>query len=290
MNSTEIVFGSGGFIGSHYATFLRVSNANAKFVADSESFLQFVDDPHSLGIKPTSNIIWLGGKVNPTSSLTVQKSFFEWDLWSLRTALNILSQMHWRGNFIFLSSGGCVYKYSAQPLRETDSLLPNNSYGKMKLSQERIVTDSVSHFRILRVSNVFGASTVLNRNQNVIGNWILNYRKKQVCNVYGDLASYRDYINVRDVVSAISRASEMLKNDGVFNVGSSNRTSLLEIVQMFKDLTGNKIQFGFESRRKSDGLGYVLNIDKAKSILGWQPTFSKREDLQNFLRIELEKA
>lgn len=65
MNSTEIVFGSGGFIGSHYATFLRVSNANAKFVADSESFLQFVDDPHSLGIKPTSNIIWLEEKLTP---------------------------------------------------------------------------------------------------------------------------------------------------------------------------------------------------------------------------------
>ena len=289
MTSMEIVFGSGGFIGSHYSTYLKASKSRARFVPDTKSFLRFVEDPHSLAIEPGSNIIWLSGKVNPTSSLTAQKSYFEWDLWSLRTALNILSQIHWYGKFILLSSGGCIYKNSAFPLRETDSLLPNNSYGEIKLSQERIVKDSVSQFRILRVSNVFGASSVLNRNQNVIGNWILNYKQKRVCKVYGDLASYRDYINVKDVVTAILRAGEKIGSDGIFNVGSSTNTLLLEIVEMFRELTGNKVLFEFENRRRSDSLGYVLNIDKAKSVLGWQPEFSKRDDLLNFLRIELEK-
>lgn len=286
----EIIFGSGGFIGSHYSTYLRASKTKAKFVPDTKSFLLFVEDPYSLGIEPDSTIIWLSGKVNPTSSLTAQKSYFEWDFWSLNTALKILSQIHWSGKFIFLSSGGCIYKNSAFPLRETDSLLPNNSYGEIKLSHERIISDSVSRFIILRVSNVFGASSVLNRNQNVISNWILNYKQKRVCKVYGDLASYRDYINVKDVVTAILQAGKEIDTNGTFNVGSSINTPLLEIVEMFRELTENRVLFGFESRRKSDSLGYVLNIDKAKSVLGWQPEFSKRVDLLNFLRTELDKT
>ena len=77
MTSMEIIFGSGGFIGSHYSTYLRASKTRAKFVPDTKSFLRFVEDPYSLGIEPDSTIIWLSGKVNPTSSLTAQKSYFE---------------------------------------------------------------------------------------------------------------------------------------------------------------------------------------------------------------------
>lgn len=286
MTST-LVFGSNGFIGSHYVSFLNSRNVTHKLIPNFETFSKFLIQPSDFDIDLNPSVVWLCGKFGPASNRVFESKWYEHDLKSLELILLLLRRYNWAGRFVLLSTGGCIYKYTNQKCKETDLIFPNNDYGELKIAQEKLVTDSSLQNSILRVSNVFGTKLRINRSQNVLSYWISQIKKGKPCEVYGDLNSYRDYINILDLMSAISKASKMVNQKEILNIGSSEKTTLLELISIFNKLTNNEVSFLFDNYRTSDRVGYVLDISKAKDILDWQPQNSTLSDIRDFIGQEL---
>jgi UDP-glucose 4-epimerase len=285
----NVIVGSEGFIGQHYTRCLTNINEDFFRVPTREALLNIISANRALTLGEVSNVIWLAGKTFPFNCTSINNPNYMNDLESLDCFLEFLQGRRWSGRFIFLSSGGCVYASSSNPLSESSKLGPNNLYGTLKLEQEKLVIASGIMHSILRVANVFGHKNRIISGQDVISNWISNYKLGNTCEVYGNLDSFRDYINVIDVVRAIMSCSMNSTVNHLLNIGSGEVMQTRELMELFTRHTHGQIKFHFKNSREIDRNGYVLDISHAKKVLGWIPTNSHISDVSDFIVEELRK-
>ena len=283
----NLVIGSKGFIGTHYISFVNSVNQKCFEIPTSQAFSELLAGKFDINFAQVSNILWMAGKSGPSNTTSEFDLFYRQDRDRLEQFLNLLIAKSWRGRFVFLSSGGCVYKESTKPISETYELQPNNTYGKLKLEQEALILKSGINYSILRVSNVFGYRKRITYGQDVISNWLSRYRSQEVCHVFGSLHSFRDYINIVDVVSAISLASKYEGQNHIFNIGSALPIRIQDLVDIFMKHTNENIAFSFGSSRNFDRSGYLLDYTQAQLLMGWNPLHSKKWDIENFIAAQL---
>ena len=92
-----------------------------------------------------------------------------------------------------------------------------------------------------------------------------------------DGTAIRDYVHVSDLARAHVLAGEMLvKNGGthVFNLGSGNGTTVMEVVRAVEKATGKALPVLIGPRRRGDPPALVASAEKAARELGWSPTHS----------------
>ena len=83
----------------------------------------------------------------------------------------------------------------------------------------------------------------------------------------------RDYIHVMDLAEGHVKAAEYsLEHRGaeVFNLGTGNPYSVLDMVKAFGDACGHPVKYEIGPRRAGDVQDSWANADKAKEILGWE--------------------
>ncbi len=92
-----------------------------------------------------------------------------------------------------------------------------------------------------------------------------------------DGSCIRDYIHVTDLASAHLLALHYLesgKPSDFFNLGNERGTSVLEVVDSVKRVTGKDFKVTLAPRRSGDPAILVGSSEKAKKILGWKPEYS----------------
>jgi UDP-glucose-4-epimerase GalE len=92
----------------------------------------------------------------------------------------------------------------------------------------------------------------------------------------------RDYIHVTDLADAHAVAIEKLLADGasdVFNVGTGEGRSVLEVLRAVEQVTGRKVPHEIGPRRAGDPAVLVADSDKLKQALGWKPRFTAIKDI-----------
>jgi UDP-glucose 4-epimerase len=203
--------------------------------------------------------------------------------------------------FVFTSSAA-IYKGRGDgaPISETDLAAPISPYGVTKLSAEHLVTNAAKEWGLkstsLRLFNVAGATSSLNREKNpnnVIPLLVNAVRNEIPFKIFGadhstcDGTTVRDYIHVSDVVEAQCQAMALLESSvdfpHVFNIGSGEGKSLLELVRTLEELTSRKVTIEFEDKREGDVASMVANITQAKSNLAWSPKCSFQDILMSLL-------
>lgn len=284
----DIIIGSRGFIGREYTSFLSEVNHKYQMVPSSRAFSEFISGRKVVDFNEVSSIIWLAGKAFPDNTPSKSSTLYSLDLHNLELFLNFVAQHNWQGRLIFLSSGGCIYKESLRAIKEDDELSPNNPYGYLKFEQEKMIRESGLRYSILRVSNVFGARFAYSQRKDVISAWISEFRNGAPATVYGSLASFRDFINVRDLVRAIFLSTQKKESNFVLNIGSGSRITTLELVDIFSKCTLGKIQFVFRNSRLFDLHGYYLDISRARTTLEWEPQFSEKINIAEFITQEIK--
>jgi UDP-glucose 4-epimerase len=192
---------------------------------------------------------------------------------------------------IVFSSTAAVYgTHDKMPIDESYETIPTNPYGESKLFMERMFKWADEAYEIkyvsLRYFNVAGASSdySIGEDHNPETHLIpivlqVPLGKREYLTVFGDDYNtldgtcIRDYIHVEDLVDAHLEALKYLESSNssnVFNLGSQNGYSNLEILSAARDITKHSIPARIGDRRPGDPDKLIASNKKAKEILGWE--------------------
>lgn len=145
--------------------------------------------------------------------------------------------------FIFASSAA-VYGVLREPLASEGLLCaPVSPYGASKLAVETYLSAFHKTYGLetvgLRYFNVYGPRQRLNDYSGVITVFINSLLRKERPTIYGDGMQTRDFVFVKDVVRANMLAMESEFSAGeVFNVASGDSTTVIELLETLKRITG----------------------------------------------------
>ncbi len=215
---------------------------------------------------------------------------------NVANTLNLLHVMKkYRCNKIIFSSTCATYGEPEQiPVKEDMPQHPINPYGATKLMVERIFKDYNKayglQFVVLRYFNAAGADPdgEIGESHNPETHIIplvldaASGKTKDV-KIFGsdydtpDGSCIRDYIHVCDLATAHLLALHHLeqgKKSDFFNLGNEHGTSVLEVINSVKKVTGKEFRVIFTDRRVGDPAKLVGSSGKAKKILGWKPVYS----------------
>jgi UDP-glucose 4-epimerase len=213
-------------------------------------------------------------------------------------------------NFVYSSSATVYGETNPSPYEETMTLgSPSSPYGASKVMVERILLDKSradNNFRAvsLRYFNPIGAhsSGQIGEDPTGIPNNLLPYitqvavGKRDRLNVFGgdyptaDGTCVRDYLHVMDLAEGHRKAIDWLLErpdfTGVeaFNLGTGQGVSVLEIIQSFEVVTGQKIPYEIVPRRAGDLPAFWANPNKANQLLGWRATHSLAKMMEDAWR------
>jgi UDP-glucose 4-epimerase len=207
-------------------------------------------------------------------------------------------------NFIFSSSCTVYGQAEKMPITENATVQPAQSpYGNTKQIGEEIITDvaKVSNINsiLLRYFNPIGAHSSAEIGELPIGvpqNLVPFITQtaiglREQLSVYGDDypttdgTCIRDYIHVVDLAKAHVVALQRLLNKKnlekveTFNLGTGTGSSVLEVVNAFEKVSGQKLNYKIVGRREGDVISAYANTDKANSVLGWKAQSTLEDSL-----------
>ncbi len=199
-------------------------------------------------------------------------------------------------NFIFSSSCTVYGQADQMPINESAPIKSAESpYGNTKQIGEEIISDTCKvnsdlSAIALRYFNPIGAHSSIKIGELPIGvpqNLIpfitqtaAGLRKE--LSVFGDDyptsdgTCVRDYIHVVDLAKAHVIALERLvgqrnaANYETFNVGTGTGSTVLEVIQSFEKVSGQKLNYKIAPRREGDVIQAFADTTKANTELGWK--------------------
>ncbi|MFN8273900.1 MAG: UDP-glucose 4-epimerase GalE [Flavobacteriaceae bacterium] len=225
---------------------------------------------------------------------------------NINTLVYILQELQQKpeANFIFSSSCTVYGEADKMPITEDAPVKKALSpYGNTKQIGEEIINEvcKVSSINsiLLRYFNPIGAHPTAHIGELPIGvpqNLIpfitqTGIGLREQLSVYGDDyptpdgTCIRDYIHVVDLakahVVALQRllAKKNLEKVEVFNLGTGTGSSVLEVIQTFEKVSGQKLPYKIVGRREGDIISAYASTDKANQVLGWKAQSTLEEAL-----------
>lgn len=175
--------------------------------------------------------------------------------------------------FIFSSSGGAVYSSDVMPAHEESPAIPISPYGINKLSIDLYLNYYHQvwgmQYVSLRFANVYGPR----QRGGVVPIFVRKFLAGEQPMQNGDGSQTRDYLYVKDAVSASLLAVESDKN-GLYTVGTSIETSLKEMIEVIKREGGFEQEVAIGPAKEGEIMQSVLLADKFKNEFGWKHEYS----------------
>ena len=201
----------------------------------------------------------------------------------MRGLINLLesAKKHKIERFVYISSS-MVYGDFEDDVLEDDLCRPQGQYGIMKLCGEDLVKDYARRcgfeYVIIRPSAVYGPLDVEDR---VVAKFMLAAMRGEILKVNGANETL-DFTYVDDAADGIvSAATRIMCRNMTFNITKSHSVSLLEAAEMIVKIVGKGT---IEVRDKDADFPSrgALNIDRARTILSFDPKVDVEEGFQNY--------
>ena len=231
--------------------------------------------------------------------------YYENNIHTLVYLLQELQQLP-KANFIFSSSCTVYGQAEEMPINEEASVQAAMSpYGNTKQIGEEIIIDTAKVTNVsailLRYFNPIGAHPSAEIGELPLGvpqNLVpfitqTGFGLRKELSVFGDDyptldgTAVRDYIHVVDLAKAHVIALQRLLNkenlDKVetFNLGTGTGSSVLEVIQAFEKVSGQKLPYKIVGRREGDITSAYANTDKANNVLGWKAESTLDEAMES---------
>ena len=237
-----------------------------------------------------TSVIHFAGLKAVGESTQIPLSYYHNNVTGTIVLLEVMAEFNVK-KLVFSSSATVYGENNTSPLDETMPTSATNPYGQTKLMIENILFDLAKSdadwsIILLRYFNPIGAhkSGLIGENPNGIPNNLLPFVAQVAVGrlpklqVFGDDydtvdgTGVRDYIHVVDLAIAHLKAVDALTTlDGctAINIGTGNGTSVLQIVDKFKEISGVDIPYQISPRRPGDIATVFAKADLADSLLSW---------------------
>lgn len=215
-------------------------------------------------------------------------------------------------NFVFSSSCSVYGNTTTLPVEEAAPLAEAESpYARTKQIGEAICTDFAKqnpefNITLLRYFNPVGAhdSVLIGELQEKPENLVpvitqTAIGKRSEMQVFGtdydtrDGSCVRDYIHVMDIANAHTKALQYTlsgdneKNCDVFNLGTGKGVTVLELINAFEKVSGEKLSYVLGPRRPGDVVEVYANNSKARALLDWDIKYGLDQMMDTAWRWEL---
>lgn len=208
--------------------------------------------------------------------------------WCTTSTVNLLdaSAQNSVERFVLASTSAAYGDSPFVAKRESDSPAPLSPYAAAKLASEMYCGAFYRGFGLetvcLRYFNVFGPrQDPQSEYSAVIPKFVAMILEGKRPIIYGDGLQSRDFVYVGDVVRAnLLAATQSAAAGGVFNVARGTSVTLLELLDILRELLGLDIQPIFEQPRPGDVKDSLADISQARQLLAYEPSVSIKNGLQ----------
>ena len=311
-----LITGGAGFIGGHLAEVLLGQGQHVVAVDNLstgriENIARLVDDPRFQFVQETvrneavmdrlvsqcDTIYHLAAVVGV--DLVVKDPVHTIETNLICTEIVLRLARRYRRRVLIASSSEVYGKSTDIPFREdADRVMGPTTKSRWCYAESK----AMDEFLALAYHKQFGAPVVICRFFNTVGprqtgmygmvipRLVQQALAEQPLTVYGDGQQTRCFCNVRDTVRAVVALSAEPRATGeIFNVGSNEEITILDLARRILTRSGSRSEIklipynqayapGFE-----DMLRRVPDIHKIKAMMGWQPTISLDETLDEVI-------
>ena len=191
---------------------------------------------------------------------------------------------------------GSVFKENFSPLEET-KCFPENIYA---------ITKSTQNYLGNMYHKAYGMNIIMTRSFNHVGpgqspQFVISDFCKQVAEIelrntnpiinVGNLNSYRDFLDVRDVVDAYYELSLNGKFGETYNIGSGNSYKIEDLLKMIISMSKCEIEVKIDEKkfRPIDIPKTCADITKILYDTNWSPKYEIKDTINNTLEYWREK-
>jgi UDP-glucuronate decarboxylase len=133
--------------------------------------------------------------------------------------------------------------------------------------------------KVMRIFNTYGPRMHPNDGR-VVSNFIVQALKGEDITLYGDGAQTRSFCYVDDLLEGMTRLMDSGDDVvGPINIGNPNEFTIRQLAETVVRLTGSKSQLVYRPLPSDDPKQRQPNIDKARALLGWEPSVQLEEGL-----------
>lgn len=299
----KIVILGGGYIGTNLANYI-VKNSNDKvyvvglkseynnYLDERINFIEmYIEQISTDNYEIFRNAIVIDaiGNINATNDIQTSSKLFVQNYSNKIDLLNKLLNFN-INKYVFLSSGGTVYEDSIIPHKENENLNPKSIYAMEKVVIEKhleilAAENNLFKYLILRLSNPYGGVVSKNKKQGIIDVTINKVLKNEKISIFGDLNNVRDYIYIDDLSEYIYKLSISNKYNEIFNIGTGNGYSIIEIFNKIEKILNTTINYEITYAKTQNIKTNILDMTKTKSVVLVMKSKTIEEYLESYKKV-----
>jgi NDP-hexose 4-ketoreductase len=279
-----VLFGAGGFLGSHIAQAFRADNLELFLFSRSQLDLVLAG---ATGISDVLEQLQPSIIVNAIGALTGSESELEAaNLISVKNLLEAVEKISPRARVIHLGSAA-EYGFSepGSSLHEDAICTPIGTYANLKLIATQLMLESKLETVTLRIANPVGPGTPETLLPGAIAQRLQTAILENASEIQsGPLSDYRSYVDARDIAQAVLIVARAENPPRLINIASPRAVQVREVVTELVRISGFQGELieenAFASNRSSAVPWQQADISRALA-LGWQPRFTLQQSLED---------
>jgi dTDP-glucose 4,6-dehydratase len=305
MNTTVLVTGGAGFIGSNFVHMLvelrpewRIVNLDALTYAGNRENLAAIEDRKGYrfvhgdirkeedvegaftaakgGVGDRLLVVHFAAESHVDRSIVSGLPFVTTNVVGTQILLDA-ARRHEVARFVHVSTDEVYGTLGATgAFREDTPLAPNSPYSSSKAASDLLVRAAVHTHGldacITRCSNNYGPYQFPEKLLPLV---IANASDGKPLPIYGDGLQVRDWLYVRDHCEAILAVLEKGRKGEVYNIGGNNEmTNLALVKQVLAELGKPESLITYVKDRPGHDRRYAIDASKIRGEIGWAPRFT----------------
>ncbi len=318
-----LVTGGAGFIGSHLCEYLLAQGHRVLVIDDLstgtiENIIHLKDNPRFeysvasiMNVPLTAEFVDRADLIVHLAAAVGVRLIVESPVHTIETNIRgteiILSLANKKKKKVIITSTSEVYgKATKVPFAEEDDLVLGPT---SKARWSYACSKAIDEFLALAYLHEKGLPVVIARLFNTVGprqtgrygmvlpNFVSQALAGQPITVFGDGSQSRCFSHVADIVSALYRlATDERAIGGVFNVGSDEEVTILELAHRVCRATGSQSPIRFIPYTDAYGTGFedmprrVPDISRVRNLIGYNPTHTLNQIIDSVVDYQRAKA
>ena len=231
--------------------------------------------------KDASYVFHLAGLADIIPSITNPNDYFQANVKGTLNVLEAAKKIRIK-KLIYAASASCYGIPKKFPTNENSKVDPQYPYALSKYLGEQLVIHWAKVYKMpnlsLRFFNAYGPrSRTSGAYGAVFGVFLAQKLAKKPLTVVGDGRQTRDFVHVKDLVSAILKAASSNQIGEIYNVASGKETSVNKLAKL---ISGKKINI---PKRPGEPNRSLANITKIRKDLNWHPKIKIEDGIKDLL-------